>query len=332
MEPIVPRSNEAAPSVSDSAGRRRRAQLALKIAALVIGVGMIVVLIQALRRDGPAALAAWRSARINWSWVTVAVTCALAGHAAYILGWRRLLTDIGVSASFWQLARMFLVSNLGRYLPGGKPWQMAIVAVMAGEQGLPAATIAASSLFQGVVGVGVGAIVLFLTGGALLGVSAWWLLPLVAGVAGLLALPTIVQTMPRVRAAMTRYVRDIDAVTVGTMWALVWTAAASWVLWGGALYALGAGLLSAPGGTLTAYVAAWTGSFLTGIIAIVSPAGVGAREGVMQVILAKSGMASADVLLVVVVQRIGATLLDIVPAVAVLIWRRVGYAPLRTRP
>jgi hypothetical protein len=35
-------------------------------------------------------------------------------------GWRRLLSDAGVRVGLWPLARIFLVSNLGRYLPGGR--------------------------------------------------------------------------------------------------------------------------------------------------------------------------------------------------------------------
>ena len=106
------------------------------------------------------------------------------------------------------------------------------------------------------------------------------------------------------------------------MWALVWTSVLSWMLWGVALYYLGRALLLAPGAALVSYVAAWSGSFLAGLVAVVSPAGLGAREGVMQAVLEKGGMAASNALLVVVVTRGWITLMDIVPAGIVLMVRR----------
>jgi uncharacterized membrane protein YbhN (UPF0104 family) len=283
---------------------------------------MVVVLVQVMRRDGPAALAAWRAAHIQWGWIAFSVACALAGHAFFVVGWRRLLRDSGVRASFWPLARIFLVSNLGRYLPAGKAWQMAIVAMMATEQRLPSAILAASSLFQGALGVAVGAVVLFAAGGATIGLPAAWLVLPVVALVGLLAAPAILKLFPRVQAVIARRVPGIDSVTAATMWALVWTAGASWILWGIALRGLASGLLPEPGASMTAYIAAWAASFLAGIIAVVSPAGLGAREGVMQAVLTKSGMTPADVLILLIVARAWATVLDVVPAALVLVLRR----------
>jgi uncharacterized membrane protein YbhN (UPF0104 family) len=283
---------------------------------------MIAVLAQALRRDGPAALKAWRAAQIQWPWVAFSVLCALTGHAVYVAGWRRLLADSGIRASFWSLARLFLVSNLGRYLPGGKAWQMAIVAMMAAEQQRPSATLAASSLFQGVVGVGVGAIVLFAAGGTTIGLPpAWLVLPVVA-VVGLLAAPRVLRSVPRLHVAIRQHVPGIDAVSAATMWMLIWTSAASWIVWGIALL----GLARAPhlglDASIATYVAAWTGSFLAGLIALVSPAGLGARETVMQAVLTRTGTSPADVLVLVVVARAWVTALDIAPAAIILLVRR----------
>jgi uncharacterized membrane protein YbhN (UPF0104 family) len=119
-----------------------------------------------------------------------------------------------------------------------------------------------------------------------------------------------------------RVVPGIDAVTASTMWALVWTSAATWVLWGIALYGLASALLPTPVASMTAYVAAWAGSFLAGLIAVVSPAGLGAREGVMQVVLSRAGMRAGDVLVLVIVTRAWVTILDVVPAGLVLLSRR----------
>ncbi|HKG91123.1 MAG TPA: hypothetical protein VKA84_04500, partial [Gemmatimonadaceae bacterium] len=232
----------------------------MRIAVAAVVVAMVIVLVQSLRRDGPAALAAWRAAHVRWSWVAASIACALAGHGAFVFGWRRLLMDAGVPAPLWQLLRIFLVSNLGRYLPGGKAWQMAIVGAMAAERQLPAGMVAASSLLQGVVGVVVGLVVLFVAGGAAVGVRTVWLVLPIAAVAGLLAGPAILRSLPRVNAPIARRVPGIASVTAATMWTLTWTSAASWIMWGIALWALATALLSEASAPVTAYVAAWAGS------------------------------------------------------------------------
>ncbi|MEP6990958.1 MAG: lysylphosphatidylglycerol synthase domain-containing protein [bacterium] len=292
--------------------------------AFVLVLGVFAVVAHSVRRDGLAALDAWRSAHIRWDWFVGAIAAGFLGHALYIVGWRRLLRDSGIAATFWPLARIFLVSNLGRYLPGGKVWQMGIVGVMAAEVGMPGAIVAGSSLLQGIIGVGVGVIVLFVTGGATIGLPMPWLALPVAGVVALLLAPALLRAMPSVREVAAKRVHGIETLTAATMWTLLWTSAASWVLWGVALYALACSVLPQPVASVSAYVAAWCASFLAGIVAIVSPAGLGAREGAMQGVLQNAGMQAGQALVVVVVARVWITLLDVVPAVMVLAWRQWG--------
>lgn len=74
---------------------------------------------------------------------------------------------------------------------------MGIVGIMAAEQVL----LAASSLIQGVVGVGTGAFVLLVSGGALLGVRTAWLAVPVSGIIAILLAPTNIRSVPRLRTA-----------------------------------------------------------------------------------------------------------------------------------
>ena len=294
----------------------------LRIVAGILTLLIIVVLIQSIRRDGPAAVAAWRSAHVRWTWIALSVVFGAIGSGFYVVGWRRLLNDAGIRVPLWQLIRFFLVSNLGRYLPAGKAWQMGIIGVMAAEHEFPAAAITASSLFQGIVGVGVGAIVLFAAGGTTVGLPTPWLALPLLGVAVLLLCPAIIKAADGLRRLIMQHWPDVISVTPWTMWMLIWTSVANWIMWGGAFYALGAGLLSSPVVSVSSYVAAWSGSFLAGLIAIVSPAGLGAREGVMQAILHSAGMNAGDVLILVLIARVWSTILDVVPAVIVLIFRK----------
>lgn len=291
-------------------------------AAIALGAVVVVALGRAVLRDGPAALAAWRAADVRWGWVTLGTACALAGQLTWVIGWKRLLTDCGVPAHFGLVARLFLVSNFGRYLPGGKAWQMGIVGVMAAENNLPAGLVAASSLVQGLVGVAVGALLLLATGGATLEVPpAWFALP-VAGLAGLLLTPRVLRLLPRVRSAVVQWLPSVDTVTTATMWALVWTAALSWVAWGLGLYVLAVGILGDPVASPVTYVAAWIGPFLAGLIAFVAPAGLGVRDEVMRTMIDSAGVTPSAALAFIVVVRGWVTVVEVVPAVVVLVLRR----------
>jgi uncharacterized membrane protein YbhN (UPF0104 family) len=299
----------------------RRAFLVRAVAA-ALTLAVIVALIGVARRDGPAALAAWRSAHIRWGWIAVASGVALAGQFVFTLGWRRFLADCDVELSVWQSLRMYLASCLGRYLPAGKAWQMSIVGVMASEGGWPAATLAGTSLLQGTIGVVTGALLLMVTGAEAMGVSIAWLIVPMVGLAGVLAAPSILRLFPRVRRAAVEKWPAIDAITVRTMWALVWTAGVSWIAWGIGLYALAHGLLERPGTSLATYIAAWIGPFLAGLVAIVAPAGLGVRDTMMGVMLAAGGVSPGDRFVLVVVARVWGTILEVVPAVVVLAVRR----------
>ncbi len=299
-----------------------RIRLLVRVVAIILCVAVIAGLVSALRRDGPAAVAAWRSADVKPGWIVIACLLGLLGHAVLVVGWQRLLGDCGVAVGFWQTARMFLASNLGRYLPAGKAWQMGIVAVMATEANLPASIIAATSLFLGVVGVAVGAILLSFTGSTLLGVSPAWSLVPVFGVAVLIALPQLLRAVPRVRAALLRKIPALEFVTNRTMWVLVWTTGLSWIAWGLALYALAAAMLAEPAASAVACIAAWIASFIAGLVAIVAPAGLGVREELMRTMLTSAGLSAGGALIVVVVSRVWTALLEIIPALIVLAFRR----------
>ena len=309
--------------VAERGGAHRpRLRTAVRVAGALLTVAVIVALAGVVRRDGPAALAAWRSARVRWHWVAIACAGALAGQVVYTRGWQRLLTDCGVRIPFSQTLRIYLVSGLGRYLPGGKAWQMGIVGVMAAERGLHAGTLAATSLVQGIVGVIVGALLLFATGGAAMGLRAPWIALPIAGLAGLVLAPAILRQFPRARSAIVDRWPSVAALTGGTMWSLIWTAGASWLGWGLGLYALARAVLDEPGSAVGLYVAAWIGPFIAGLLAVVAPAGIGVRDAAMTALLTTAGVSPGGSVLLAVIARVWGTVVEVAPAVVALLLRR----------
>lgn len=293
-----------------------------RVAVGLLMLAVMYVLVRNVRRDGAAAMDAWRGVSVQWSWIILASISAIVGQLIYVYGWIRLLADCGVALPPWPATRMFFASNLGRYLPGGKAWQMGIVGVMAAEIGLPPATLAATSLLTGIVGIGVGMLVLIVMGGAAIGVSRQWVVVPLFGVACVLAAPQLLRLWPRAYAYVVVKWPHVATITNAGMWATVWTSTMNWLLWGLALYLLAYGLIGDPGAGLSTYVAAWAGPFIAGLVAVFAPAGVGVRESAMTAVLHADGLGAGKTLVVVVIARIWGTVLEVVPAMLVLLVRR----------
>lgn len=306
---------------------------AIRIVALIVTIIVVYQLVGEFRKNGPAALEAWHNAHVNWTLLILSVVTAIGGQLIFVVGWQRFLLDCGVRAPMLPLTRFFLVSQLGRYLPGAKAWQMGIIGAMAAENDLPAALLAATSLIQGTVGVVVGAMLLFATGSAALGVPQYLLVLPIAGLIGLILAPNLLRLVPKLREPLVKRMPSLESITAGTMWTLVWSTTLSWIAWGVAFYVLAWSILGDPQASIVAYTAAWIGPFLGGIIAFFIPAGLGVRDSIMQQMLNHSGVAPANVAVLVVIVRVWITLLDVAPALFVLgLRKRRAVATVATPP
>lgn len=172
----------------------------------------------------------------------------------------------------------------------------------------------------------VGALLLALTGGAALQLSWIWLVVPIAGITILIASPLLIKSQPTLRGLLHQHAPQLESVSSHTMWTLVWTAAASWIAWGITLYAIALGLLAEPSAQLITYIAAWIGPFLAGLVATFAPAGLGVRDELMRTMLTSSGLAPGAAIALMVVARVWTTLMEVIPAVALLAIRRVGSA------
>jgi hypothetical protein len=206
-----------------------------RVAGAVIIVAVSAAVLSAVRHDGPEAARLWHGAHIHWGLIALASIFAFAGETVYVIGWQRLLRDGGVDITLPLALRIHLASNLGRYLPGSKVWQMGIVAMMAAETPLPAATLAWSSLMRGVVSGGIAA--LLLAGSAAIGLGlpmGWFCLP-AAGAALLVLAPFLLRCTPRLARVVARRWPFLSAITVRTMSVLALTSVLDWCAWGAAL-------------------------------------------------------------------------------------------------
>lgn len=234
--------------------------------------------------------------------------------------WGRLVVDLGGPAvPALDAVRMFMVANLGRYLPG-KVWQIAGLAVMARNRGVPAGTATAAA----VLGQGIALVAATLVGlGALVGGPPdirRWGLPGAALIVAATAVALAPPIFARASALWFRVAKQEAPPGLGSVHAIRWLGLylANW-----ALYAFSFWLLAASFGYRGAIVpvgSAFAAAYVLGYVMIFAPAGVGVREGFLVAFLTPffgAGPAAALAL----IARVWTTLVELAPAAAFWIWQ-----------
>jgi len=264
-----------------------------------------------------------RARQLAWHPVPLLLGSALVlGTLAVLLGaWITSLRWCAVRTSALDSAKVWFTANLARFLPGGV-WQFASLAVMASRYGMSTAAATATVLLE--------QIVLLITGLAVVAVftpavvqAAWWQAALVVGIllgAVLLALPRPGSPLGR---WLGRYVPSLNEVwsQLGAQHLLLFFVILTvpWLMYGTAFRLLAGGLLGSEtvAASLGFYIAAFTGSYLAGVIAVFAPAGLFVREAALIGVLTPV-IGGADAAILAVASRIWLTALEIFAGLIVL--------------
>lgn len=209
--------------------------------------------------------------------LVAATASAAVGLGVTALQWRLLLRWVGADVGARDAAAVFLVGQLGKYVPGSV-WTVAAQAQLGRRHGVPArSSVTASSLFL-LVHTATGLLLggLLALAGTLPDLSyAVALAAAVVGAAGL-APPLVRRLADRLSARSTRFGPPELGITCALMLVV-------WVCYGVAVLAL---VPRASGTVLVGAVAAFALAHATGVLVVLAPAGVGVREGVLVALLA----------------------------------------------
>jgi uncharacterized membrane protein YbhN (UPF0104 family) len=294
----------------------------------LFAVAVVIAIAVALIKEWGALEAAVEAARPRWGYIVLSCVVVLANYALLIEAWRVVLagwTGKGRAESpisFWEGARIWSISNLGRYIPG-KVWQMGTMAVMAQARGISGIAAAGSALIVTLVNTVAGFVVLAITGADVLRLPPLAIAAIVAVGVGVLLSP---QFLPHLGALAGRILRrdiSIPRLPHRTIWIAGLISAVSWVVYGIAFRLLVTGVLGGAPGALSYYVAVFTGPYLVGFLVLIMPGGVGVREMTMLPALQQAGFDTGEAILIIVASRVWLTILEIVPAVLFLAHRWV---------
>jgi hypothetical protein len=260
-------------------GSWRRSALSLTFLVLAVGAfgwalaGQWSQVVDSLADQEPAVLAG-------------SLGLALVGVFVSFLLWRGTLGTLGSTLPLRPAARLFFVTQLGKYLPGAV-WPVLAQMRVGRELGVPRQRMGLAFLLT----LGVATLV-----GVLLGVAA--LPPLLRAegrvvLLGLLAVPVLVVLLvPRVlNALLDRALRllrrpGLEAPLAGRDVSRgVGVAVLFWLLYSGHVWLLAVGLGADPLETFPVALGGFAIAFSLGPLLVVLPAGAGVREAVLVVML-----------------------------------------------
>lgn len=288
---------------------RRRVLTGIRVAVAVLTVAAVAY----------AVVTNWADVSVHLSRISVgafllSTLAALAGTWLTMLGWRVLLADLGSPLELAPASGVYFVGQLGKYLPGSL-WSVLVQADMASSLKVPRRRTAVAGLLALGFSLLTGFVVGLPAASYLIRREAdgfdWWTL-LALPVVAVLLVPRILN---RLIGSLLRILRreplahDLSGRAVGSavlLFILVWVTFGLHTL-------LLARAVAGPEPHPHLGVAALTGYALSvslGMLTVILPAGLGAREGLLTLILATAiPVAAAGA--VAIVSRFIVTIVDV---------------------
>lgn len=260
--------------------RARRAAGILLVAAALVFLGLAIARQWEQLRAFPWELRPFRLA------FSALVHVGVLGFGVAI--WGYALRQLQHRLPYRQLARVWFLSNLARYIPG-KVWQFIGLAEMLRRERVPAI----AGLTSIVVYMGFALLSAWLVGVYLVPADALGPFAQVLPAARVLSPLLVVLVHPRILSGAIRVVGRLTRRPLMD-WSGGWRSSLAllgatillWLGFGAAFLLFVGGIVSAPGLGYARLTAVFALSFLAGYAVVIAPAGLGAKEGAMTALLA----------------------------------------------
>lgn len=288
-------------------------------------LGLATLALAAVVLAGRAILIQWRvfaasGARLEPRWPLIALSSliVLVAYAVLVETWRRTVRAWDAEIPWSDAARIWFISNLGRYLPG-KVWQIGAMGVMAQERGVSMIAATGSALVINLVNLLAGFGLVLVTGAAFFEARAAAIALAAMLLVGIVLAPRLVPVAARLAGRISHRAFDVPPLPDRAVWLASIGCLLAWILYGIAFRIFVAGILGSAPGRTSSYIAAFTGSYLAGYIVLFAPGGIGVREGSLIVALGRFGLAQAGAAGVIsLTSRLWLTILEVLPGLGYL--------------
>ncbi len=236
--------------------------------------------------------------------------------------WRRVIIASGETLSFRAAARIWFVSNLGKYVPG-KVWSIAAMTVMARGESVSPMTAAGSSILIQLVTIAAGIGVVLVAGAQVVDQPLLATAVLIIVIACVAAAPRLLPAAARMAASVTGKDIQISKIEARTVWAAALRSVISWIAYGVAFQFFVRGIIGPTAGAVTSYIAVYAASYIIGFLALFAPGGAVVRESALVTGMVRLGLSGrADALAVAIASRLWLTLLELLPGLFFLAVRK----------
>lgn len=264
---------------------------------------------------------------IGWSWIALATLVVLLTYLLLIETWRQVIIASGETLSFSIAARIWFVSNLGKYVPG-KVWSIAAMTMMAKNESVSPMTAAGSSVLIQLVTIATGIGVVLGAGSQVVDQPLLAVLVLLGVVVCVAAAPRLLPRAARLASSATGKDIQLPRIEANTVWAAALRSIISWIAYGVAFQFFVRGILGEAAGGVLSYIAVYAASYIIGFLALFAPGGAVVREGALVTGMVKLGLSSRpDALAVAIASRIWLTVLELLPGLFFLGLRKPASRP-----
>lgn len=259
-----------------------------RLLQVLLGVVVIGLAVRSLVRNWDLLTAQPMQWEVDLRWLAASAATVWAAYAVLVEAWRRVVVGMRQRLAYMDAARICMLANLGRYVPG-KVWSIAGAVLLSRQAGVDAsAAVAAAFVLQALSLASALLVVAAITPATVQAVSSALVLVTmvvgIAAVAGVLVL-TSERALATIRRLLPALPAGITAVPLGTMLAAFAANAVAWAAYGLAFLLLARGLVPRIELSWLQATAVFTASYVVGLVAVFAPAGIGPRESMFVLLL-----------------------------------------------